>query len=293
MTTKKKQKRQQFRYDAVVKDLFQQDRPSLLDQLTGGRAVRQFLNPEFAVVEERVADMLVLLEDDSILHVDFQSNNHRDMAYREGIYALITSQKYGRRVEQAVLYLGQAKMRMPDRLDIGGVQVRYRLMDIRELDAAALLASGRPGDLALAMLARGGVERMREIIVEASLLEGAARQRVLSQMVVLAGLRRVSGQLKMEYRRMRLSMSIEENVFLKDAFESGIAKGKAEGMAKGKAEGIAEGQAGLFHDMLEDRFGALPKWAAERVLKATPAEIKRWSKRVLRAHTLEGVLGKR
>src|SRR5271165_1796005 len=104
------------RYDAVLKDLFQQDHPVLLDRLTGGVGVRESLNVEFAAVAERRADTLFLLKDDSIFHLDFQSGNDRDMPYREGIYGLMAAQKYRRRIRQTVLYTGLDRMRMHDRL---------------------------------------------------------------------------------------------------------------------------------------------------------------------------------
>ena len=50
--------KQRFQYDAVVKDLFQKDRPTLLDMFTGPAEVREFLNSELASVEERFADLL-------------------------------------------------------------------------------------------------------------------------------------------------------------------------------------------------------------------------------------------
>jgi hypothetical protein len=74
------------RYDAILKDLFQRDHPSLLDQLTGGVPVKQFLNVEFPTILERRADLVLLLEDDSITHLEFQSDNDPDMVFREGIY---------------------------------------------------------------------------------------------------------------------------------------------------------------------------------------------------------------
>ena len=149
-----------FRYDRVLKDLFQRDHPSLLDQLAGGLRVGEFLNVEFPKVIERRADLAVLLEDETILHVEFQSHNDKDIAYREGMYCLMIAQKYRRRVRQVVLYVGQSKMRMADRLDLGCTKVEYRLLDIREIDAGELLRSGRPGDLVLAILAKGGTERL-------------------------------------------------------------------------------------------------------------------------------------
>ena len=57
---------------------------------------------------------------------------------------------------------------MEDRVDLGETKSAYTLMDIRAMDARTFIASGRPGDLVLAMLARGGPERMLEIAERAS-----------------------------------------------------------------------------------------------------------------------------
>jgi hypothetical protein len=151
------------KYDWVVKDLFQRDHPSLLDQLTAGVNVREVLNVELARVEERRADLVLSLADKTILHIEFQSGNDKDMPYRMGIYCLLLGQKYRLRVRQVVLYLGQAKMRMEDHVDMGETKAGYTLLDIREMDSNGFMASGRPGDLALAMLARGGPSRCRRL----------------------------------------------------------------------------------------------------------------------------------
>ncbi|MEZ5352046.1 MAG: hypothetical protein R2762_05370 [Bryobacteraceae bacterium] len=265
-----------FHYDAVLKDLFQQDRPTLLTELIGVRRPRSFLNSEFAVVEKRIADLLLLLDDETILHLDFQSTNHPGMAHREGIYALMASEKYGgRRVEQIVIYMGKARMRMPDRLDIGVVRTAYRLIDIRELDAEVLLNSGNAADYALAMLARGGVKRLREIIARANKLPEPRRARVLTQMAVLSGLRGASELLIMEFKSMGISVEIRENAFLRNAYESGEAKGMST----------------LLLDQLEAKFAPLPQWAVDRVSQAAPDQIRRWGRRALTESTLEDVLG--
>lgn len=268
-------------FDEVMKDVFQRDRPTLLTNLAEGHKIREFLNPEFAVVEKRVADLLILLSDGSILHLDFQSSNDRNMAYREGIYALMAAQKYRRPVRQVVIYLGKARMHMPRSLDTGGVQVNYRLIDIRELDSQAMLESGAPGDYALALLARGGVERMKQIVARANQLPEPKRRRVLTQMLILSGLRGVSEQLTMEYRAMGISIEIKDNVFLKDVYASGKAEGKAEGMTA------------ILREQLEIKFGALPRWAQDRLRKATPAQAERWARKMLTASSVEAVLGPR
>jgi predicted transposase YdaD len=266
-------------YDGVVKDLFQRDKPTLLGELAGPRKVRAFLNVELAAVEKRVADLFVLLSDDSILHLDFQSGNDPDMAYRVGIYGLMAAQKYRRRIRSVVLYIGQPKLRMEDRLDTGDIQVKYRLLDIRELDAKALLAGGHPGDYALAMLAKGGIGLLRELVERANRLPGPTRRRVLTQMVVLSGLRGASERLTMEFKTMGISIEIEKNVFLREIRDNA------------RAEGRTEGRTGILRELVENKFGALPKWAAERLAKATPAQTERWARKILTATSIEAVLG--
>lgn len=284
-------------YDALIKDSFERDRPSVLDELTGGRRIRAFLSLELRAVEKRIPDLLILLEDDTVLHIELQSSNHRDMPYRMGVYGLLTAQKYRCRVEQAVLYVGRPRMRMAGRLDTGGVTVNYRLIDIREWDAETLLASRRPGDYALALLARGGTQRIRQIVARANGLPHHRRQRVLAQLVMLAGLRGASKRLTMEFKAMGISVEIERNVFLKNLRDSaraeGEAVGRAEGRAEGKAEGRAEGKADLLLGLLQGKFGELPRWAADRVGKASPVQLERWAHKLLTASNLEGVLGRK
>ena len=291
-----------FRYDRVLKDLFQRDHPSLLDQLAGGRRVREFLNVEFPKVIERRADLAVLLDDETILHIEFQSHNDKDIPYREGMYCLMIGQKYRRRVRQVVLYVGQPKMRMEDSLDLGDTKVAYRLLDIREIDAGELLRSARPGDLVLAMLAKGGTGRLTEIARRIEHLSGSERSRVLTQLVLLSNLRALSGSMKMELKNMASDViDIEKNEILRDiirdltdqaqakAWAKAWAKGEAKGLAKGRGEGMVQ----VLREQMQIKFGPLPKWAEDRLSHASPAQIERWARKILSASTLENVLGKR
>jgi len=144
-------------------------------------------------------------------------------------------------------------------------------MDIREMDARKLMASGRPGDLA--MLAGGGPEQVLEIAKRAGGLKGAERQRVLSQLVLLSGLRRLTGRLRMELKTMGITTDFLKNEFVQDAMRDACAH--------------------MLRGLLETKFGSLPKWVDERLGAATAIQIERWSKKILTAETLEGVLGKK
>jgi predicted transposase YdaD len=296
---------QAIRYDAVLKDLFQRDSPSLLDRFAGGQRIRATLNIELARVTERRADVAFLLENGDILHIDFQGYNDRKMPYRAGIYGLMIAEKYERKVRQVVLYTGLPKLSMKSSLDVGQIQVSYLLIDIRELDAETLLRSHRPGDCALAILARGGPERLRQIIGQAQTYPGAVRSKVLAQLAVLSGLRHLSTEYKIEVMRAGIEETIQEHAFLRGVWEraeaEGLAKGIAEGIAKGvvkgkaagKAEGKAEGMQVLLTNVLVSKFGPLPKPIRLRLQNATPAQMDRWSKKSAHAQTLDQVFGKR
>ncbi len=261
-------------YDLVVKELFERDHPTLLDELAGGLGVRQILNSELAVTLARRADLVFLLEDESILHLEFQSRNDKEMPYRAGIYCLLLAQKYRRRVRQAVIYLGQPTLKMENFLDLGQTKVSYSLIDIRELDALKLMASGNPGDLALAMLASGGPEQVVEIWKRAARLKGSARQRALSRIGLLSGLRRLDEGLIMELQ----AMGTTTDPFFKNAFVRHFTQAALTRMLRRQ---------------LKAKFHSVPKWADERLDAATSGQIERWSTKILRAETLEGVLGKK
>ena len=62
---------------------------------------------------------------------------------------------------------------------------------------------------------------------------------------------------------------------------------------EGKAEGAAEGRAEVLHQLLEAKFGPLPKWAAQRLKGANTSQLERWTGKILTAASLEAVLGRR
>ena len=169
---------------------------------------------------------------------------------------------------------------MKDPLDAGSATVQYVIIDIRDIDAEALLAGG-PGDWALALLAKGGPGKMRKILRLAMTLPTAPRDRVLTQIGALSGLRRLSDKFKIEVEKMGLQINIEENAFLRDIRDKGIAIGMAQGMAKNLC------------DLLDAKFGAVPVWAVRRVNDGSEEQRQLWTRRVLTARSLEGVLGKR
>ncbi len=76
---------------------------------------------------------------------------------------------------------------------------------------------------------------------------------------------------------MGSSAEIDQNVFLKNIHDSAMTRGMVQ----------------IVRRQLEAKFGTLPKWADDRLGKATSTQVERWSKKILTADTLEGVVGRR
>jgi predicted transposase/invertase (TIGR01784 family) len=68
-----------------------------------------------------------------------------------------------------------------------------------------------------------------------------------------------------------------------------IQQGRAEGRMEGRMEGRAEGRIELLEQQILEKFGTLPPALRERLASATDEQFARWSRRVLRAETLDAM----
>src|ERR1700722_19006697 len=102
---------------------------------------------------------------------------------------------------------------MRDRIEGPGVSVQFSLIDIRDLDGEQLLASANVGDNVLAVLTRlserpKAVRRILERIAAGS---PEARHRALAELLILARLRRLSGEVRRETQKMPIMEDIMDH----------------------------------------------------------------------------------
>ena len=64
---------------------------------------------------------------------------------------------------------------------------------------------------------------------------------------------------------------------------------KPEDLERGREQGREQGQRDMLLDLLSERFGVLPDSAVARVTAAGLEQLRAWSKRVLKAPTLDDV----
>ena len=63
------------RYDITIRDILTNPSNTLIKFLTG-KNYKKVLNPNFPKTSERIADLLLELEDGTILHLEIQSTNN-------------------------------------------------------------------------------------------------------------------------------------------------------------------------------------------------------------------------
>jgi len=279
------------KYDVTLKLLLQGAARQTMIELTGG-PVEKWLNVELPKVQNPRADLLGETADGNLVHLELQSANEQTMPLRMAEYCLSIFRLFGKFPRQMVLYVGEAPLAMDYELRGPDVSFRYRIIDIRDLDGDRLLESHETGDNVIAILARLRDHKaaIEKIVGRIAGLPAAEREAALSQLVILAGLRRLGTTLEKELRKMPVYIDILENEILGPAFKRGLEEGELKGELKGKLEGRLEGELQILRRQIEKRFGPIPEWAHERLAARSAAELEDLSVRILDVASVEDLL---
>ena len=274
-------------YDVALKLLLRGSATLAVRELTG-TAVAKWLDVELPQVQNRRLDLLGETVDGHLVHVELQSGNDAAMPLRMAEYCLGVFRLLGRFPRQVVLYVGEPKLRMQNKLRGPGVLFQYGLIDIRKLDGERLLESQGVGDNVIAILARlrDHEEAVRRIVGRIADLAAAERETALAQLMILAGLRRLSKTVAQEVRNMPIDLDIRDHEVLGPMFIEAEQKGRQEGLR----EGLQAGELTVLRRLIEKRFGALPGWAREKLAALSASELEELSERVLDAQSVEELL---
>lgn len=208
------------------------------------------------------------------------------MGLRMAEYGLAIKRMYGRYPKQLVLYVGNARLRMKPEFREEGMVCRYRLVDIRDLDGSALLASGAIADNILALLARldNPVRIMPTILDRIGKLRKVLQGPALQQFLLTCHIRGLESAAIKEIRAMSyFELDINKWPFLKDAYE----KGREKGLEKGREKGIKE----TLRLALEKRFGRIPASITKRVAKMSDDQAQETVLAILDAKSLKDLFG--
>ena len=278
--------------DALVKLLIQGS-AGPLRQLQMGQVV-EWLNVDLPRTQNRRVDLLGKMSDGRLLHIELQSTNDRSMPFRMAEYALAIMRRYGQYPVQLLIYVGNARLRMAPEFRTEGMVCQYQQVDIRSLDASALLASDRVEDNILAVLA--GLDDseagIRSILVKVAKLKKPLREDALHHLLVTCGIRGLARVCKKELMTMPITSDLlSHDPLFASYIERGRRKGEKQGRAEGEKKGEKEGVKKVVLLQLEKRFGRLPAPIAKRLAALSETQARELALAIIDAKSLKELFG--
>ncbi len=244
--------------DITLKDIFEEV-PHRLSKILSPAPIKELLPTVLPSTELRV-DFLARLEDESILHMEFQSFNDTNMPWRMLRYYTAIAEKYKtHNIKQLVVYVGNEKLRMKSSLKIKNLVFKYEILDIRQIDCRVLLESPDPMDRLLACLCKveDEVYLIEKLIKTMESMNEEERKDYLLKALTLTELRpnlriRLTEEVKpmpivvrpedIRLPKKKLRKDILYRLGLEEGKQIGLEEGKKVGLEEGKQIGLEEGR---------------------------------------------------
>ncbi len=267
--------------DIALKDIFEEV-PHRLSKILSPAPIKELLPTALPSAELRV-DFLAKLEDESILHMEFQSFNDTNMPWKMLRYYTAIAEKYKTyNIKQLVVYVGNEKLRMKSYLKIKNLVFRYEILDIRQIDCRVLLESPDPMDRLLACLCKveDEVYLIEKLIKTMENMNEEERKDYFLKALTLTELRpNLRIRLTEEVRHMPIVVRPEDiklpkkklrkDILYRLGLEEGKKEGEIIGIEKGKQIGLEEGFLKALQDtvltLIRSRLGRVPEGVEVRV----------------------------
>jgi predicted transposase/invertase (TIGR01784 family) len=269
-------------YDKILRETLKSPKYNLLKQLLQVEAISiKALPPKVqqTVLEweaDTVLEVVPVEGDPFILHIEWQSGNDSQMAYRMARYDLLLYGSYNRKVKGVVIYVGEKLMSMNNTFESFGLNYTCSMIDIRDISPEVFLASDDPGELILAILAGRNAdgEVIRQILRKLHILtadDKAFFSEKVKHLELIAQLRGLKLQelLIKEEEIMPINIDIRKDL----RFRQGMAQGRAQGVKEGEKLGVLEGKKHTALKLLEK---GMPLSEIEEVTGFSASEIKEW-----------------
>lgn len=266
-------------YDLTLKQIFHTIPQRLLKILTG-RAGLEILNTEYPAVKKRQPDLVLRLEDNTLFHIEIQSDNDESMGWRMLEYYQLIYRHHQLPLAQMVLYVGNNKCHIGEQINHPTLQYSFQVVDIRTIDSETLLSSPVMEENLVALLAKVTNEQamLQVVLDKIERLNVNLGADYFKQLNILAGLR---PRFKRELDIMPIRVRVEDTPF--------YGRAKIEGVRVGKMEGKIEGECAMLLRMLQMRFGNIPQKIMARLQAADCEHLEQWALLLLSAKSLEEI----
>lgn len=242
-TTRKNKKKQNSQYDKIWRENMQGALPGIIKKVLGINVIySEDLPGKVQVTSQKELDVLRKVIDASgetfILHIEVQTRDDPDMAYRMLEYRVMAEQVYHLPVKQYVIYLGETVTTMPAGIRSWGLNFEYTIISIRDLSYRLFLASDHPQEKLLAILGDFGGDDPAEVVetviseVRAVSGGGFSEYRYLQQLRIMIQLRNLALEFDKVMKTVADFFREERDPF----FIAGERKGELKGERKTKTE---------------------------------------------------------
>jgi hypothetical protein len=227
-------------YDKIFRENMEGTLPDVIKDVLHLHIVKsEEIADDIQHTKERRPDLLKRVEDDQgkvfILHIEYQRDNEKNMAFRMAEYSIMLQRKYGLPVTQFVIYIGAGKPTMPMRIRNKYLHFWYNLLTFSEIDYQVFLNSDKIEQKMLAILGDLQIEDTEMILqqivqeIENKGIGELEQGRYLKQLRVLMQLRNLE---KTSIKNMALTgkIFVEEKDIL-------YIRGEINGEIKGEIRG--------------------------------------------------------
>src|SRR5260221_12462982 len=140
-----------MRFDTILKTLLQSSGLLLLELLTEA-PIREWINVEIPKAQMNKLDLVAWLADGRLYHLELQSANDPNMAWRMLEYYFLLWRRYCVQPVQQGIYVGAKPMSMNAEIRHERLTFSYRAIDIRELVSEIMMRRAAIEDNMLAIL---------------------------------------------------------------------------------------------------------------------------------------------
>ena len=245
------------RNDVTLKHLTL-SRSSIFFPIVAQSAIKEPLATELHVHRTLYTDNVALLEDGSIWHIEFQSENDSEMPWRMYQYKALLLMHHRRidgtfpRIWQRVYYTGNGALTMPTEFRQPGTGVKFEVVDLKGQfnNGQDLISSRSPLDRILGLLcmplpknSASGREYLRawQRVANSLLREtpsGQTDARTLFEFA--AQIRGVDVNTIRGWPKMPITADLNQTIIAKQIYEQGIEIGNERGYLRGLTDSVVD-----------------------------------------------------
>jgi hypothetical protein len=232
-------------YDKVLRENMESVLPVIIkDVLALDITSSEEIPDDLQYTKERKPDVLKKVTDRNnktfILHLEWQSQNEKNMVYRMAEYAVMLLRKYQIPVEQYVIFIGRGGVTMSHSINYKNFKFHYHIIALKDVDYNFFLHSGDPAIKVFSILGNFGKEdedvAVRNILEDVKSSVGGPLERghYFNQLRILVKLR--NANVKLNLNKMLSTEFIYEDEELDIFFQRGEIKGEARGEIKSQKQ---------------------------------------------------------